>query len=220
MPLQPVQFVEESLVAAGLLIGGGDLLDDGHQRLGDEPPAVDTEMALRIGIVDGGFGDGRAGTRQLRAGEVGHLSARGFRAGRMRACGDQIGNGAAGITTGDQPLADEHRVGACAGVGEQIGGAAYTRLRDPDDIARQPRRDAREAIPIDVERLEVACIDADDLRARPAARGRPPPRCAPRPAPSCPSDSVRSSIDTSAGCSSAATISSSMSAPCARASWI
>ena len=35
-----------------------------------------------------------------------------------------------------------------------------------------------------------------------------------------PNDSVRSSIDASTGCSSAATISSSMSAPCARASWI
>ena len=69
----------------------------------------------------------------------------------MRACGDQIGNGAAGIATGDQPLADEHRIGARAGVGEQIGGAANTRLGDADDIGRQPRGDAREAIPIDVQ---------------------------------------------------------------------
>ena len=75
VPLQPVQLVEECLVAAGLLVGGGDLLDDGHQRLGDESSPVDTEMALGIGVVDGRFGDGRAGTRQLGAGEIGHWSA-------------------------------------------------------------------------------------------------------------------------------------------------
>ena len=34
--------------------------------------------------------------------------------------------------------------------------------------------------------LQVARVDADDAWRRPAARGRPPPRCAPRPAPSCP----------------------------------
>jgi hypothetical protein len=32
-------------------------------------------MATRVGIMDGGFGHGRAGTRQLRAGEIRHLSA-------------------------------------------------------------------------------------------------------------------------------------------------
>ena len=75
VPLQPVQLVEECLVAAGLLVCGGDLLDDRHQRLGNESSAVDTEMALGVGIVDGGFGDGRARTRQLRAGEIRHCSA-------------------------------------------------------------------------------------------------------------------------------------------------
>ncbi len=44
----------------------------------------------------------------------------------MRACGDQIGDGAAGITTGDQTLADEHRVGARTGVRQQIGGTTHT----------------------------------------------------------------------------------------------
>ena len=69
----------------------------------------------------------------------------------MRACGDQIGYGAARITTGDQALADEHRIGTRPGIRKQIGGAAYPRLGDANDIARQSRCDAREAIPIDVE---------------------------------------------------------------------
>jgi hypothetical protein len=72
MPLQPVQLVEESLVTTRLFICGSDLLDHRHQCLGNEPPAVDTEMATRIGIVDGGFGHGRARTRQLGAGEIRH----------------------------------------------------------------------------------------------------------------------------------------------------
>jgi hypothetical protein len=54
----------------------------------------------------------------------------------MRTCGDQIGNGAAGITTGDQSLTDEHGIGARSGICEQIGCAAHTRLSDPDDTAR------------------------------------------------------------------------------------
>ncbi len=73
--LQPIQFVEELLVTARLLVGGRDFLDDGHQRFGDESSSVDTEMALGVGIVDGRFGDGRAGTRQFRAGGIGHWSA-------------------------------------------------------------------------------------------------------------------------------------------------
>jgi hypothetical protein len=75
VPLQPVKFVEESLVTAGLFIRGGDFLDDGHQRLRNESSSVHTEMATRVGIMDGGFGHGRAGTRQFWAGEIRHLSA-------------------------------------------------------------------------------------------------------------------------------------------------
>jgi hypothetical protein len=32
-------------------------------------------MTTCVGIMGGGFGHGRAGTRQLRAGEIRHLSA-------------------------------------------------------------------------------------------------------------------------------------------------
>ena len=70
--LQPVELVEEFLVATGLFVGRGDLLDHRHQGLGDISAAVHTEMATTVGIVVGRFGDGRAGTRQLRAHDVCH----------------------------------------------------------------------------------------------------------------------------------------------------
>ena len=75
VPLQAVQLIEESLVTAGLFVGGGDFLDDGHQRFRDESSSVDTEMALGVGIVGGRFRDRRTGTRQLWAGEIRHCSA-------------------------------------------------------------------------------------------------------------------------------------------------
>ena len=61
--LQLVELVQELLVGAGLLIGRGDFLDHRHQRLGDVPSAVDTEMSTSVGVVVGRFGDGGAGTR-------------------------------------------------------------------------------------------------------------------------------------------------------------
>ena len=61
--LQSIQFIEEGLVAAGLLIGRGDLLDDGHQRLGDIPAAVRAEMSPRVRVMGSGFGHGRTGAR-------------------------------------------------------------------------------------------------------------------------------------------------------------
>ena len=66
--LQVVQGVQEVLVDAFLLVGGGDLLDHRHQRLGDVAPAVHAEMTAGVGVVAGGFGDGRTGTRKTRAG--------------------------------------------------------------------------------------------------------------------------------------------------------
>ncbi len=77
MALQSVQFVEEGLIGPGLLVRGGDLFDHRHQGFGDQPSAVGAEVPLGVRVVDGGFGDGCAGTRQLRAGEIGHyLSGR------------------------------------------------------------------------------------------------------------------------------------------------
>src|SRR3546814_9594565 len=64
VPLQPVEFVEEALVSASLFVGGGDLLDDRHQCLGNEASAVRAEVAAGVRVVAGGFGDGRTGARQ------------------------------------------------------------------------------------------------------------------------------------------------------------
>jgi hypothetical protein len=52
----------------------------------------------------------------------------------MRACGDQIGNGATRIATGDQTLTDEHGVGARTRIGKEIVGATNTGFGDPDDV--------------------------------------------------------------------------------------
>jgi hypothetical protein len=77
VPLKSVESVEEGLVGPGLLVGGGDLFDDRHERFGNEPPTIGAEVALRIGIVCRWFGNGCAGTRQLGAYEIAHyLSAR------------------------------------------------------------------------------------------------------------------------------------------------
>ncbi len=40
----------------------------------------------------------------------------------MSACGDEVGDGASRITTGNQTFADENGVGPGAGVGEQVRG--------------------------------------------------------------------------------------------------
>ena len=75
VPLQPVELIEERLVAAGLLIGRGDLFDHRHQRLGNQPAPVGTEMAQCVGIVNGGFSNACAGTGQFGPREIRHQSA-------------------------------------------------------------------------------------------------------------------------------------------------
>ena len=79
MALQPIQFIEERLIATSLLVGRGHLFDDGHQRFGNEPAAVHAEMAARVGIMGGRFGHCGAGARQFRFQVSGHLARR-FRA--------------------------------------------------------------------------------------------------------------------------------------------
>ena len=77
MGLQGVEFVEETLVGAGLLIGGGDLLDHGHQRLRHVAATEDSEMPARIWVVDRRRGDGRTGAGQVGRGGVGHIGTSG-----------------------------------------------------------------------------------------------------------------------------------------------
>ena len=51
--VQAVELVEELAVAAGLVVGGGQLVERRDERLRDEPPAVAAEVAVFIGLVRG-----------------------------------------------------------------------------------------------------------------------------------------------------------------------
>ena len=138
----------------------------------------------------------------------------------MGARGDQVGDRGAGIAAFDQTLTDQHGVGTGTGVGQQVAGAAHTGLGDPDDVGlgrpgAMRAKQSRSTSSVLRSRALTPITLAPAFSARSASSSV----CTSTRA-VMPSDSVRSSIDTSADWSSAATISSSMSAPCARASWI
>ena len=59
--LQAVQLAEELVVVAGLLVGGGQLVQGGDQRLRDEPAPVAAEVPAGVGLVAGRGGDAVAG---------------------------------------------------------------------------------------------------------------------------------------------------------------
>lgn len=82
MDLQPVEGVEELLVGAHLVVGGGDLLDHPHQGFGDETPAVDAEVAADVRVVRGRFGDGGTGAGQVGARRTCHQRVSGPASGR------------------------------------------------------------------------------------------------------------------------------------------
>lgn len=79
-----------------------------------------------------------------------------FRTGRMGARGNQIGNRGTWVAAGDQTFAYQHRVSARAGVRQQVSGATHAGFSNPDHTARQTRSYSREAIPVHVQRHEVA----------------------------------------------------------------
>ena len=85
--------------------------------------------------------------------------------GRVRPGGHQVGDRLAGVARGDQPLADEHRVGAGRRVADQVVRAPDAGLGDLDHARGQPGRDPLERGPVDLERREVAGVDADDRGA-------------------------------------------------------
>ena len=63
--LQVIEFVEERLVGAGLLVGRGDLLDDGHQRLRHIAATENPEVTARIRVVQCRLSDSRTGAGQV-----------------------------------------------------------------------------------------------------------------------------------------------------------
>jgi hypothetical protein len=83
----------------------------------------------------------------------------------VRSRGDQLDDRSLGITAGHQTLTDEHRVGTCAGVRQQIGGATHPGLGDPQHVTRQPRCDLAEDMRIDFQGVQVAGVDPDQRRA-------------------------------------------------------
>ncbi len=83
---------------------------------------------------------------------------------RVRARGDEIGDGGPGVAAGDQGLADQDGVRAVVGVGDEVVRAAHAGLGDLDDVVRDLGGDAGEVVPVDLKGLEVAGVDADDPR--------------------------------------------------------
>jgi hypothetical protein len=50
--------------------------------------------------------------------------------------GNQVGDGCAGVTAGDQTFADQHSISARAGVGQQVSPAPHTGFGDPNHVGR------------------------------------------------------------------------------------
>jgi hypothetical protein len=65
--LQPVELGEKLAVASNLVVLGGDLFDDAHQRFRYETSAVDSEMAADVGIVRATVGQPQARPRKIAA---------------------------------------------------------------------------------------------------------------------------------------------------------
>src|SRR6185503_1871066 len=85
------------------------------------------------------------------------------RRGGVRAGGDQVGHGLARARLGHDPLADQHRVRAGGRAGDEVVRVAHAGLRDLQHPAGQARRDPLEHAAVDLERPEVARVDADHL---------------------------------------------------------
>src|SRR5579864_3709671 len=79
----------------------------------------------------------------------------------VRARGDQVGHGQARVLFADQALADEHGVRPARGVGQQVTRPADAGLGDLDDPLRDPARYAAEDPAVNLERGQVARVDAD-----------------------------------------------------------
>ena len=178
--LQAVQLAEELVVVTRLLVGGGQLVQGGDQRLRDEPAPVAAEVPADVGLVARGGGDAVAGLDSVsrcpslsagRSSQVAtHLgvssrarsSLRTIGTRRVEARGHQPPHRRARVAAGHQALAAEHGVGAPAGVGEQVARAADAGLGHPQHVAGQAGGDAAEHRPVDLEGVQVAGVDPDD----------------------------------------------------------
>ncbi len=172
---QPLELAGERRVGHRVLPGDGELVERRHQRLGHHPPAEAAESArLVVRVRVGGGADGVDIGRVLRVSLVALLQ------GRVRPGGDEVGDRGPRVLALDQGLPDEDDVGALLGVLEHVVRPADPGLGDPDDVVGDPRGEPGEGVAVDLERLEVAGVDADERWRRRRARGRPPPRRGPR----------------------------------------
>ena len=83
----------------------------------------------------------------------------------MEARSHQAAHGGLRVTAGHEALADEHRVRAPARVRQQVGGTTHPGLRHPEHVVGQAGGDPPEDRAIDLEGVEVAGVDPDDLGA-------------------------------------------------------
>ncbi len=123
-----------------LLPGDGQLVERGDQRLGHEPAAEVAEPAVVVGVERRDVG--------AHARDPGHRAHR-----------------ALGVAVLDQRLADEHRAGALGDVPLHVDRARDPGLGDQHAVVRHQRREPAEGVGVDVEGLEVAGVDADQLGA-------------------------------------------------------
>ena len=81
-----------------------------------------------------------------------------------------------------QRLADQEAARTRGGEAVEVGGVANPAFGDDDAVRRHLRRQPLGGAEIDLQRLQIAVVDADQPRVERAARGRARPDRAPRPA--------------------------------------
>src|SRR6185437_7907820 len=77
---------------------------------------------------------------------------------RVRAGRDQVGHRVAWVLAGHQGFADQYRVRAAVGVGDQVVRATHAGLGDAHDVVRNQRGEAGEGGAVDLERAQVARV--------------------------------------------------------------
>jgi len=81
----------------------------------------------------------------------------------MSTRGNQVGDGRARRPAGDQAFAHQHGVGAVPGILEDVVRSADAGLGHRDDVVGDERRESREGAAVDLQRSQVAGVDADHL---------------------------------------------------------
>src|SRR4051812_40271692 len=85
---------------------------------------------------------------------------------RMRAGGNQVGDAGARIVPAYERLPHEDDVRPALGVLDDVVRPAYARLGDLDHTIGDQRRQAFEGAAVDLEGLEVAGVDTDQIGTR------------------------------------------------------